>query len=80
MPQRPGWYGYQLVIASSDDVVGLTTPCGEASELVKVEAQPTVKTQVSAPAVDPGAAVTDTVAVTGLGGEPVTVLATLHGP
>ena len=80
VPQRPGWYGYQLVIAGSDDVVGLTTPCGEASELVKVEAQPTVKTQVSAPAIDPGAAVTDTVAVTGLGGEPVTVLATLHGP
>ena len=76
----PGWYGYQLVIPSSDDVVGLTTPCGEASELFKVEAQPTVKTQVSAPAIDPGAAVTDTVAVEGLGGEPVTVLATLHGP
>ncbi len=80
VPPRPGWYGYQLVIPSSDDVTGLTTPCGEASELVKVEAQPTVKTQVSAPAVDPGAAVTDTVAVEGLGGEAVTVLATLHGP
>jgi LPXTG-site transpeptidase (sortase) family protein len=80
VPTRPGWYGYQLVIPSSDEVDGLTTPCGEASELVKVEAQPTVKTQVSAPAVEPGAAVTDTVAVEGLGGEPVTVHATLHGP
>ena len=80
VPTRPGWYGYQLVIPSSDEVDGLTTPCGEASELVKVEAQPTLKTQVSAPAVDPGAAVTDTVAVEGLGGEPVTVHATLHGP
>ena len=79
-PQRPGWYAYQLVIASSDDVVGLTTPCGEPSEIVKVEAQPTLKTQVSAAAVDPGAAVTDTVDVAGLGGESVTVLATLHGP
>ena len=79
-PTRPGWYGYQLVIPGSDDVAGLTTPCGEPSELVKVEAQPTLATQVSAPAVDAGAAVTDTVAVKGLGGEPVTVLATLHGP
>ena len=79
-PARTGWYGYQLVIPSSDDVIGLTTPCGEASELLKVEAQPTVKTQVSAPAVEPGAAVTDTALVEGLGGETVTVVATLYGP
>ena len=79
-PARTGWYGYQLVIPSNDDVLGLTTPCGEASELLKVEAQPTVKTQVSAPAVEPGAAVTDTALVEGLGGEPVTVVASLYGP
>ena len=79
-PARTGWYGYQLVIPSSDDVIGLTTPCGEASELLKVEAQPTVKTQVSAPAVDPGAAITDTALVEGLGGETVTVVASLYGP
>jgi hypothetical protein len=79
-PARPGWYGYQLVVPSSDDVTGLTTACGEAAEVLKVEAQPVVKTQVSAPAVETGAAVTDTVAVDGLGGEPVTVLASLYGP
>ena len=79
-PQRTGWYGYQLVIPSSDDVIGLTTPCGEASELLKVEAQPTVRTQVSAPAVDPGAEITDTALVQGLGGETVTVVASLYGP
>ena len=79
-PRRPGWYGYQLVIPSSDDVLGLTTPCGEASEVLKVETQPIVKTQVSAPVVEAGTAVTDTVAVEGLAGESVTVVAALYGP
>jgi len=80
IPPGPGWYGYQLVIPSSDDVIGLTTPCGEPSETFKVETQPKVVTQVSAPVVSPGTPVTDTVAVTDLSGETVTVAATLHGP
>ncbi|PTL54950.1 hypothetical protein C7Y72_20480 [Paraconexibacter algicola] len=77
---RPGWYGYQLTVPSTPDVQGLTTPCALPEESVKVETQPRVRTQVSAPAVDPGAAVTDTVVVEGLAGEAVTVNAALYGP
>jgi len=77
---RTGWYGYQLVVPSTPDVTGLTTPCALPEESVKVETQPRVRTQVSAPALDPGAAVTDTVVVEGLSGEPVTVNAALYGP
>lgn len=76
----PGWYGYQLVVPSTDDVIGGTTPCALPEESVKVETQPRVRTQVSAPAVDPGAAVTDTVVVEGLSGEAVMVNAALYGP
>jgi hypothetical protein len=79
-PALTGWYAYQLVIPDSDDVLGLTTACGEASELLKVEAQPTVRTQISTSVADAGAAVTDTALVAGLGGETVTVNASLYGP
>lgn len=77
---QTGWYGYQLVVPSTPDVTGVTTPCALPEESVKVETQPRVRTQVSAPAVDPGAAITDTVVVEGLAGEAVTVNAALYGP
>ena len=79
-PGRPGWYGYQLTIASTDDVLGLTTPCGVPAETFKVDAQPAVVTRVSSQTTLAGSAVTDTVEVTGLVGESVTVAADLFGP
>ncbi len=79
-PGAPGWYGYQLTIASTDDVIGLTTPCGVPAETFKVEVQPAVVTRVSSQTTLAGSAVTDTVEVTGLVGESVTVGASLFGP
>jgi hypothetical protein len=79
-PSRPGWYGYQLTIASTDDVAGLTTPCGVPAETFLVQAQPAVATQVSSQSSLAGAAITDAVAVSGLAGERVTVAAALYGP
>jgi hypothetical protein len=76
----PGWYAYQLQIASTDDVVGLTTPCGVPAETFKVEVQPAAVTHVSSQTTLAGSAVTDTVDVTGLAGESVTVAASLFGP
>ena len=80
VPAKPGWYGYQLAIASTDDVTGVTTPCGVPAETFKVETQPAVVTRVSSQTTLAGSAVTDTVDVTGLAGETVTVLANLFGP
>ncbi len=79
-PSAPGWYGYQLTIASTADVTGLTTPCGVPAETFKVETQPAVVTRVSSQTTLAGSAVTDTVEVTGLAGESVTVGASLFGP
>ncbi len=64
-PPAPGWYGYQLTIASTDDVTGLTTPCGVPAETFKAEVQPAVVTRVSSQTTLAGSAVTDTVEVTG---------------
>jgi Sortase domain len=79
-PAAPGWYGYQLVIASTDDVTGVTTPCPVPAESFKVETQPIVVTRVSSQTALAGSAITDTVDVTGLAGETVTVGASLFGP
>jgi hypothetical protein len=80
VPPGPGWYGYQLTIASTDDVTGLTTPCAVPAETFKVETQPSVVTRVSSQTALAGSAVTDTVEVSGLAGESVTVAANLFGP
>ncbi len=40
----PGWYAYQEVVPGDDDNIGLTTPCGVKSELVQVQAAPTLGT------------------------------------
>jgi hypothetical protein len=75
-----GWYGFQLVVPDSGEVRGVTTPCVPAEETLRVQAQPAIRTQVSAPAVDPGANVHDDVVVTGLAGETAPVEAELWGP
>jgi hypothetical protein len=77
---RPGWYTYQLVIAGDPNLAPVTTPCGVPAETFRVQRQPKVTTQVSAPAVRPGAAITDKVLVEGLVDEPATVRASLFGP
>ncbi|MFT4036509.1 MAG: sortase, partial [Patulibacter sp.] len=76
----PGWYGYQLTVPSTGDVLGTTTPCVPDEETVHVQSQPVVVTQVSASTVTPGTAITDKVTVTGLAGQRVTVNAALYGP
>jgi hypothetical protein len=76
----PGFYAYQEIVPGDGNDVGLTTPCGAASEMVQVQAQPTLGTQVSSQVAAPGATIVDHVAVAGLSGQPVTVTASLYGP
>lgn len=78
--EKPGWYVYQHVVPGDAGHVGLTTPCDDEKERVKVEVQPTVTTVVSAQKVAPGTKVFDRVLVEGLAGEKVTVQASLFGP
>src|SRR5262245_22226434 len=77
---QPGYYQYQEVAPSDANHIGVTTLCKVASERVRVQAQPTVHTVVSSKTVAAGGTVTDTVTVSGLAGEQVTVQAALYGP
>jgi hypothetical protein len=77
---QPGYYQYQEIAPSDANHIGFTTPCNAPSERVRVQAGPAVHTVVSAPTVSPGAEVSDTVTVSGLAGEHVTVQAALYGP
>jgi sortase family protein len=79
-PPRPGWYVYRQVVPDSAGYEGAKTTCTDPAERVKVVAQPVVHTQVSSSRVAPGASITDTVTVEGLGGEKATVQAVLYGP
>ena len=79
-PTEPGWYGYQVTVEGSPQVVGVTTPCAEPSERFVVEVQPAVRTQISEQSSQPGATLTDRVWVEGLHGQPATVGAALYGP
>ena len=77
----PGWYVYQEVVPGDAGTLGLTTPCNAPTERFRVDTQPTVvATTVSSQSVVPGTAITDTVKVSGLAGEPATVSAALYGP
>jgi len=75
-----GWYGYQITVPTTTSVVGVTTPCVPDEETVVVQVQPTVITQISSNLISPGATVTDSVLVSGLLGQTVTVQAALYGP
>lgn len=77
---EPGWYVYQHVIPSDANHAGVTTPCDDAKERVKVVAAPKVTTVVSNQTVEAGAEIFDTVKVEGLAGEKATVAAALYGP
>jgi hypothetical protein len=78
--KAPGWYAYQETVPGTASTLGLTTPCNAPSERFRVDTQPAVVTTVSSQSVAPGTAITDTVKVTGLAGEPATVSASLYGP
>ena len=77
---QPGYYQYQEIAPSDANHIGFTTPCNAPTERVRVQAQPTVHTVVSAKSVAANGSVSDTVTVTGLWGEQVTVQAALYGP
>ena len=77
---KPGIYQYQETAPADENHVGFTTPCNLASERAVVRAKPTLHTVVSAQTVAPGASLTDSVTVSGLAGEHITVQAALYGP
>lgn len=80
VPTAPGWYGYQVTVEGSAQVIGTTTPCAEPSERFVVEVQPAIRTQINEQSSQPGATLTDRVWVSGLHGQPATVTAALYGP
>jgi LPXTG-site transpeptidase (sortase) family protein len=61
-------------------IVAAATARPSAQVKAPVRAQPALSTQISAQAVTPGASVTDTVRVTGLGSRSATIQAALYGP
>ena len=66
---RPGWYVYTHTVPGDDDHTGVSTPCTDPRERVKVEVQPRVRTVVSSQRSAPGAEIFDRVIVEGLVGE-----------
>ena len=77
---KPGWYVYTQTVPGDADHVGVSTPCTDPKERVKVVVQPRVRTVVSNQRTAPGTEITDKVIVEGLFGETVTVRAALYGP
>src|SRR6478609_903599 len=63
----PGYYTYRESIAESETIAGVQTACADVAETTIVRAAPQVVTQISASQTAPGAQITDTVVVTGLG-------------
>ncbi len=76
----PGYYTYRESIAESDTIAGVQTACAEASETTIIRGAPKITTQVSAQETTPGAQITDTAIVTGLGKLSATVNVELWGP
>jgi hypothetical protein len=78
--EKPGWYVYVQTVPGDANHVGVSTPCTDPKERVKVVVQPRVRTVVSSQRTAPGTEITDKVIVEGLFGETVTVNAALYGP
>ncbi len=76
----PGYYTYRERIAATDLVRATETTCNDVAETTVVMGTPSVRTQVSAQQVTPGATVTDAVSVSGLGALSATVGVELWGP
>ena len=76
----PGYYTYVESIAETELVRPVVTACGDAVETTVVTGTPTLATQVSAQEAQPGATITDSVLVGGLGVLTATVQVELWGP
>ena len=76
----PGYYTYRESIADSPTVTGVQTACADAAETTVIRGAPAIRTQVSAQQAAPGAQITDTAVVTGLGKLAATVNVELWGP
>ncbi len=76
----PGYYTYRESIAESDTIEGVQTACADTAETTIAPAAPTVATTVSAAETAPGAQITDSLVVSGLGSFPATVNVELWGP
>ncbi len=76
----PGFYTYRESIPASDFVRAVETPCAAEPETTIVRGKPQIRTQVSAQEAAPGAAITDTVVVTGMGALTAAVNVALYGP
>jgi LPXTG-site transpeptidase (sortase) family protein len=76
----PGYYTYRESIAESDTIAGVQTACAEAAETTVIRGAPAITTQVSAQETAPGAQITDSAVVTGLGKLGATVGVELWGP
>ncbi len=76
----PGYYVYRESIAETADVAAVQTQCADTAETTVVRGSPAVTTQVSAQATAPGATITDTAVVSGLGKLGATVNVELWGP
>lgn len=63
----PGYYTYNESIAGTELVKAVTTPCADVAETATVVGQPTITTQISSQATAPGAKITDSVVISGLG-------------
>ncbi len=76
----PGWYTWIDEVPGDANDTGLTTDCKVPAESFHVDVTPALSTTVSAPRVAPGAAIHDTIVVSGLAGLSATVHAALYGP
>ena len=77
---QPGYYTYREWIVESDSLAAVETACAEVSETTIVRGQPAITTQISAQETAPGAQITDSVVVSGLGKLGATVNVELWGP
>jgi sortase (surface protein transpeptidase) len=75
-----GYYVYVESIAAAGFVRAVAPVCNQASETTLVPGAPTVATRVSAATATPGATISDTAVVSGLGVLPATVAVQLYGP
>jgi Sortase domain len=75
-----GYYTYRESIAGSDFVRPTETACGDVAETSVAVGAPAIRTQVSSQRTAPGAQISDTAVVTGLGVLQATINVELWGP
>ncbi len=76
----PGYYTYVEAIAAGGFVRAAETACGEVAETTIITGTPAITTKISDQSTAPGATVTDTVEVSGLGSLTAPVQVELWGP